>query len=711
MGIKTTIFVIFITFTVSCNQDKPYMYQFSLEKLAEDNSDLQKVEKIDAYLYSPSTDSSFIELTLSDIDINWKKVNYLVCDIYHENDYSALLYFQFFRKEGIGEKAIIQQGKSADNESKELPRIVPKIGILPQLQTQVIFSLSHLDGQNVFLYKYPRQLKGTVLGSRMEKSAIEKIRLVIEPHSKPEFLPKIRISSLYLSEQLPPTSPKSKQPVMDEFGQWTKKSWKGKVSNLTEMKSNHKQLEEKVQNAKYPSEWSRYGGYKLLNFGGTGYFRTHYDGKRWWLVDPEGYAFLSSGVDCIGYNASTLIDGNQDLFSWLPDREDSVYSECFSPNNKGEGTLFNYYMANFIKMYGPKWKETWMGSTRDMLKTYRFNTVANWSNLDFAAKARIPYVLPLRNFPTAYPLLFRDFPDVFSIEYENKAKEYAQQLEPFKNDPYLIGYFLANEPKWAFGEFNLAYEMFATNQLSITKKRCTSFISEKYGNSIDKFNEGWSMSLNKFDDLMNLSFRDESELTDVALEDLKEFSEIMVRQYIKVVCDAVDAVDQVHLNLGLRYAWISSDLCYIAGEYFDVFSINGYNFPGPPETNDIFRRSQKPIIIGEFHFGSIDRGLPATGIVGTANQKERAQAYRYYVENGFARPEIVGLHYFQWIDQPVLGRSDGENYNIGFMDICGSPYQELSEAATLSNERIYQIANKEVEPFSKVAQKIPQIYY
>jgi hypothetical protein len=116
-------------------------------------------------------------------------------------------------------------------------------------------------------------------------------------------------------------------------------------------------------------------------------------------------------------------------------------------------------------------------------------------------------------------------------------------------------------------------------------------------------------------------------------------------------------------------------------------------------------------MIGEFHFGSIDRGLPATGIQGAENQQARADAYRYYLENGFARPEIIGMHYFQWNDQPVLGRSDGENYNIGFMNICGIPYPELTEGASITHERMYQVANLEIQPFSKIIKKIPQIYY
>ena len=44
-------------------------------------------------------------------------------------------------------------------------------------------------------------------------------------------------------------------------------------------------------------------------------------------------------------------------------------------------------------------------------------------------------------------------------------------------------------------------------------------------------------------------------------------------------------------------------------------------------------------------------------------------------------PRFVGAHWFQWLDQPLTGRSDGENYQIGFVTVTDTPYPELVEAA------------------------------
>jgi hypothetical protein len=74
-------------------------------------------------------------------------------------------------------------------------------------------------------------------------------------------------------------------------------------------------------------------------------------------------------------------------------------------------------------------------------------------------------------------LLFRDFPDVFSEEYAANAITFASQLNDFNGDPYLIGYFLRNEPLWAFGAHDIAFEMFATAQPSESKNQFTLWIS------------------------------------------------------------------------------------------------------------------------------------------------------------------------------------------------------------------------------------------
>lgn len=661
------------------------------------------------FVFAPASEADFIQFADLKDSVNWENSKYLVCNVWHDNPFSTVLYFNFYKKNarsiiGVnrGEQALVNKSDSA--------HITFKVGILPFLKTQVIFPLSYLDGQHVFLERFPRQLKGFIFGHRLKPSDVAKIQLTIYPVHDKNFRSKVNINSLYLSSKLPNALDKLEKPIIDEFGQWAAKEWKGKTKNEEQLSLRLKQQSENINKKSFPKDWSSFGGWKEKSFQATGFFRTEHDGKRWWLVDPEGYAFLSAGIDCITPGADGAIAGNEDLFEKLPPFNEQ-YRDCYTYNKTGDLRTVDYYKSNFIRVFGNEWRTKWEDITSGLLFDNRINTIANWSDINFAKRSGIPYVLQMKSFPSTNAKLFRDFPDVYDSVFVRNAKIFAEQLNSYKNDPYLIGYFLVNEPHWAFGEFNLAYEMFATNQLSYTKKFFVEWIKSQYNSNLAVFNNEWNMSLRAFEDLELKVLTDEQVLSEKARKQLLEFSGIMVDKLVSTVCEEVKKVDPNHLNLGMRYANISSELCYRAGNYFDVFSVNGYTNPAPPPTSEISERSGKPVIIGEFHFGSTDRGLPANGIQGAESQKARGQAYRYYVENGFARPEIIGIHYFQWIDQPVQGRFDGENYNIGLVDICNKPYKELTDAIRLSHERMYKVANGQELPYKRIIKKVPQICY
>jgi len=79
-------------------------------------------------------------------------------------------------------------------------------------------------------------------------------------------------------------------------------------------------------------------------------------------------------------------------------------------------------------------------------------------------------------------------------------------------------------------------------------------------------------------------------------------------------------------------------------------------------------------------------------------------------EDAAAKPWCVGVHYFTLYDQSALGRFDGENYNIGFVDTCHRPYEPLVEAARESHERLYRLASGEAEPFADAPEYLPKLF-
>ena len=102
-----------------------------------------------------------------------------------------------------------------------------------------------------------------------------------------------------------------------------------------------------------------------------------------------------------------------------------------------------------------------------------------------------------------------------------------------------------------------------------------------------------------------------------------------------------------------------------------------------------FHALGKPALIGEFHFGSVDRGLFWEGLVGVGREEERGPAYAHYLRSVANNPDFVGIHWFQYVDEPLTGRTlDGENGHVGFVTVADLPYKGLVAAAREANQAV-----------------------
>jgi hypothetical protein len=179
-----------------------------------------------------------------------------------------------------------------------------------------------------------------------------------------------------------------------------------------------------------------------------------------------------------------------------------------------------------------------------------------------------------------------------------------------------------------------------------------------------------------------------------------QFIYAMFERYLTLVGDAIKRHDPHHLNLGIRFGGSPPEGVMRLGKGFDVCSINVYEYEATAQLKRVYEATGRPLMIGEFHLGVPADGLGA-GLVQTANQVERGKGYRYYVEQAAALPGFLGAHWFQWRDQPVLGRFDGENYNIGLVDVTDRPHVELIEAAKATHKRLYDVHAGKVPPFAE----------
>ena len=336
---KPLLLFLAVLFIVSCTVKNPA--NFDLKNIQQKNPEISVIQNDILKIKPNSKNQNLIIWEGNDPEL-WKNANYLVCEIRHDNDYSGILNIEFYRNEK-GAVSIVTQSGSVAGDVTQTPRMAAKIGVLPKLKTKVIFPLEHLNAQEIFMPRFPRQLKGTVLGNRMKPEETTKVVIRFGPWQEPRFTPGFEIAAVYLTKEVPEPFPPVEEKVVDKLGQWTAKDWPGKTKDETELKTLLESQLAAAQTSSFPESWSKYGGWKAKKFEATGFFRTHNDGTRWWLVDPEGYAFVSVGIDCIRSNASGVISGQEDLFEWLPDSTDNLYKKGFSGRNK-------YVQADFSSL-------------------------------------------------------------------------------------------------------------------------------------------------------------------------------------------------------------------------------------------------------------------------------------------------------------------------------------------------------------------------
>jgi len=185
----------------------------------------------------------------------------------------------------------------------------------------------------------------------------------------------------------------------------------------------------------------------------------------------------------------------------------------------------------------------------------------------------------------------------------------------------------------------------------------------------------------------------------------------MVGKLFGALSAACKRVDPNHLNLGARYHTLPPPWALPGMRGFDVFSINCYSEHVRKDLGPVVAMMNAPAMIGEWHFGAHDAGLPASGIGRVKDQAARGKAYRVYLEDAAAQPWCVGVHWFTLYDQSALGRGDGENYQIGFLDVCNRPYAQIAEAARQSHERMYRVAAGQEKPFGDAPKYLPKLFY
>lgn len=490
------------------------------------------------------------------------------------------------------------------------------------------------------------------------------------------------------------------KPFFDEMGQFVHDDWDLKLSDKSELQTLAEHDIAKYTGASFDNGFSRYGGIKqATRSDSTGFFRTEKIDGKWWLIDPEGYLFWSQGVTGARSGASTSTANRSELF---PDFSDERETSLWPLLSNEVGSSIDFYNMNVKRKYGTNWYDIHEEVTYGRMKSWGLNTHGCWGDIPDKVMHPFTYFAWHGNSSTrlSHSAKTKPIPNIYHSDFENGLRN---QLVGLRNDyadniKWLIGIFTGNEHYWGATESELAETILKedgsktgsgyNNPLQV-RDGMLNWLKNKYS-SIQDLNSAWGSNFTSFSEIRPGNYNSTYGTV------LKEYTEHYMDVYYKTCRDVIKTELPNTLYLGDRLYKEVFYTCKIvqrvASRYCDVVSYNSYTFTLDNFDNALEQDVDKPCIIGEFHFGTFTEGVWGGGNnTFAADAQHKGDAYKIYLKSALKHPNLVGAHWFQYVDQVASGRGkDGENFGIGIVNVTDQPYLPLVEAIKETSEKMYE---------------------
>ena len=440
-------------------------------------------------------------------------------------------------------------------------------------------------------------------------------------------------------------------------------------------------------------ELDQYGGWTGKKFEATGWFRTEKD-DRWWLVTPEGNAFLSFGIN------------HFHTHFWNQDYNREAWRERLDVASMS------------LPQSGPALRAWFLKTCRE----YGFNTVGVHNSIQLinTPRAAIPYVQPIHfvdipHWKTDIP--DDNFMDVFADGFELHCDRLAKQFAlPIKDDRFLLGYTMTDCPLLteedcrerpdviggARRESRIGWPRRLRNlpKEAAGKQAYVTTVKDLYGGNINDFNTTYGTSFDSFDELGHAKqWRRQTDLSNAnETRDNIEFLKRVVRRYYQTARDAIRRYDPNHLFLGDKLNANTDTLdtvLPVTSEFTDLVFYQMYaryevQKPGLDRWS---QRVDIPFVNGDSAFTMITGDMPRPYGPVADNLEQRIEWTVEFFRRAFARPEFVGWHYCGLIDANNRIPSKLDRQHSGLMNGFGEPYGTLKDKLRVCSESMYQIAD------------------
>ncbi|MEM9367226.1 MAG: hypothetical protein AAGD07_14640 [Planctomycetota bacterium] len=449
-----------------------------------------------------------------------------------------------------------------------------------------------------------------------------------------------------------------------------------------------------LQAAPSPST-DRFGGWTVKKFQATGFFRVEKE-DRWWIVTPEGNAFLSFGINHL----------HPDL--WQQEYSREAWQEKLGVSDLSDHASFR-----------PALRSWFLETCRE----WGFNTAGVHNSLDVINKPRpaIPYMRPIRF--VEIPHWMKEVPDenfldVFSSSFAARCDRLAKAAAA-PDDPFLIGYSMTDCPLLteedcrerpdviggARREARIGWPRRLRNlgPASAGKQAYVACMRDLYRDDVADFNRTYGTRFDSFDALANASnWRPRTELSNPSeTRDNVVFLKRVVEKYYQTARDAIRRHDDRHLFIGDKLNGNTDavdTVLPVTSRFTDIvmYQMYGRYEVQQPGLDRWSTLTDKPFMNGDSAFTMITPTMPRPYGPVADSLEQRAEWTAEFFLSAFERPDFVGWHYCGLIDATQQVPRKQARQHSGLLDGFGQPYPALFAAIQACSKNLYQVATGEV---------------
>ncbi|PQV62663.1 hypothetical protein B1R32_12512 [Abditibacterium utsteinense] len=484
-------------------------------------------------------------------------------------------------------------------------------------------------------------------------------------------------------------------PFVDKFGQSVHANWPQKIKSETQFQQ--AVMDEKQRESAWgqPADFDAYNGSTTAGWSEkpTGFFRTTKRNGFWWLVSPLGNPCFYVGVDTVtGTFEKTPIAGREAFFQDLPPRKGP-----FAPAWGAAGKAFGFTTANLIRKYGENWETASWKEAEYRLRAWGFSGLGKWSGITTqgAGPTQLPVQPVLRR--GAVPTIGR-MPDIFD---ETVRAAFRASLEkgitPHINNPYILGWSVGNEHEEIVLPTDIK-AMLAKDATTPAKRALVDYaLDHIYNGDTARLKAAW-----KIDGAIATREALQAATSQAPAGDIETLRRYFADQYYGYIYRTVKEIDPNHLYFGfwIGLGWWENDEDWrLIAKHADVVGYDVYRYDfHANQYAALIKETDKPTMCGEFSYPSWDGGARGNGAYGTfaPDDATAGQLYAKWVADAARDPHTVGMHWFQYRDQPIAGRGQSnrplalaqdEHFAFGLVDITDRPKCDMiapMRAANLS---------------------------